>query len=272
MSLVDSHAHLDMEDFDPDRESVLDRAHASGIAAILCPIEISSPRSAQVVLDLAARHDWIFAAAGLHPHRVSGRKPGVLAGIEKLASEKKIRAVGEIGLDFRYSYSSPDDQRQLFREQLLLAERLALPAIIHSRTAGAEIAALIRETGFSRGGILHCFTEDWEFARQMMAAGFYISFSGILTFPNARPLREVAARVPLDRILVETDAPYLAPVPFRGRRNEPAYVIETAKLAAGLKKMSGEEFFEAVGRNFHAFLAGSGSPAPALFEKTDPEC
>jgi TatD DNase family protein len=264
MTIVDSHAHLDMDEFDPDREAVLERAFESGISSILCPIEVSSPKSADVILGLAARHDRIFASAGLHPHQASGPGLPSLARIEKLAAGKKIRAVGEIGLDFHYSYSSPDDQGRAFREQLDLAERLGLPAIIHSRNAGAEIARIVRDTGFKRGGILHCFTERGDLAREMMAFGFYISFSGILTFPNAGPLREVARTIPIDRILVETDAPYLAPVPFRGKRNEPAYVIETAKVVADLKNLSLEDFSEAIRRNFDAFLALGRAPSAAV--------
>jgi len=259
--LVDSHAHLDREEFGPDRENVIQRALNSGIEAILCPVDISSERSADITLGLTARYPELSAAAGLHPHQASWLASGSLSGIERLAAEKKIRAVGEIGLDFHYSYSSPDDQRRAFGDQLRLAERLGLPAIIHSRVAGAEILRVVRETGFSRGGVLHCFTEGWEFARAMLDAGFYISFAGILTFPNARAVREVAERVPLDRILVETDAPYLAPVPFRGKRNEPAYVIETARLAAGLKKVSLEAFSEAVLGNFRRLFPSGGGDA-----------
>ena len=252
--LIDSHAHLDMEEFDPDREDVLRRAFEAGIRALLCPIDISSERSLTITLGLAFEGLTCLASAGLHPHQAKLLSPVLLAAVERLAAEKKIRAIGEIGLDFHYDFSSPDEQRKAFREQLALARGLALPAIIHSRAAGPEIAQAVREEGFSNGGVLHCFTEDWEFAKTMLDAGFFISFSGIVTFPKAENLRRIAARIPLDRLLVETDAPYLAPIPHRGRRNEPAFIVETAALLAGLTNMPLDQFAETVTRNFNTLF------------------
>jgi len=160
--------------------------------------------------------------------------------------------VGEIGLDYHYDLSPADTQRRCLRDQLAVASRAGLPVILHSRLSGADIIAAVDGERFARGGILHCFTEDRATAEAMIDRGFFISFSGILTFPKAGALRDVAARVPLDRLLVETDSPYLAPVPYRGagRRNEPAYVVETARVLAGLRGLSLEELAEATTGNF----------------------
>jgi TatD DNase family protein len=243
-----------MEEFDADRDDVLRRAFQAGIRALLCPIDISSERSLTITPGLASEGLTFHASAGLHPHQAKLLSPTLLAAAEKLAADKKIRAIGEIGLDFHYDFSSPDEQRKAFREQLSLAQGLGLPAIIHSRAAGPEIAQAVREEGFSNGGVLHCFTEDWEFAKTMLDAGFFISFSGIATFPKAGNLRRIAARIPPDRLLVETDAPYLAPIPHRGRRNEPAFIVETAALLAGLTNMPLDQFAETVTRNFNTLF------------------
>jgi TatD DNase family protein len=255
--LLDSHAHLDMEEFDPDRGEVLDRAFKAGIRTVLCPIDISSERSLAVTLNLPSGRPAILAAAGLHPHQAKLLSPAVLAAVERLAFEKKICAIGEIGLDFHYDHSTLGEQTRAFREQLALARAVNLPAIIHSREAGPDILRAVQAETFKNGGILHCFTEDWEFAAAMLDAGFFISFSGIITFPKSQALRDIAAKVPADRLLVETDAPYLAPVPNRGRRNEPAYVVETAACAARLKGMDLARFAETISRNFKVLFPKS---------------
>jgi len=258
-TLVDSHAHLDMEEFDHDREDVLRRAREAGLGTILCPIEISSKRSLAVTLELAAQEPAIRAAAGLHPHQAKRLSSELLSAVERLAGEKKIRAVGEIGLDFQYDFATPDEQRKAFREQLALAQAVDLPVIVHSRNAGPEIIGAVREERYARGGVLHCFTEDWECAEAVLDAGFFISFSGIVTFPKAENLRRIAARIPPDRLLVETDAPYLAPVPYRGKRNEPAFIVATAALLAGLINMPLDRFAETVSRNFATLFEGLGA-------------
>ena len=239
-----------MPDFDPDRDEVLRRAWDAGVTDILCPIDLTEPRSVAGVLALAAADPRIRAAAGVHPHQAKLETPAHADALRRLAAEGRIVAVGEIGLDYHYDFSSPAEQLETFRRQLVLAREARLPVIIHSRNAGHDIAAAVREEGFDRGGVLHCFTEDWGFAREMLDRGFFISFSGIVTFPNAAGLREVAAKVPDDRILVETDAPYLAPVPFRGKRNEPAYVLATAARVAEVRGMAPEELAASVTRNF----------------------
>jgi TatD DNase family protein len=250
--LVDSHAHLDMPEFDTDRAEVVRRAGEAGIVAILCPADLTRAASLPAVAALAGGRPAVLAAAGVHAHQAKDLTAGHLAELEALAGRGAIRAVGEIGLDYHYDFSPVEAQHRALRDQLAVAAKAGLPVILHSRLSGADILAAIDAESFARGGILHCFTEDWDTARAMLDRGFFISFSGILTFPKAGALREVAAQVPLDRLLVETDSPYLAPVPYRGsgRRNEPAYVVETARVLAGLRALSLEALAEATTRNF----------------------
>ncbi len=252
LRLVDSHAHLDMPEFDADRPEVVRRAFAAGLAAILCPADLTRPAGLAVIESLAAEFGPILAAAGVHPHQAKDLTADHLRELAALAARSAIRAVGEIGLDYHYDLSPREAQLRALRAQLAFAGTAGLPVILHSRLAGADVIASVDGERFGRGGILHCFTEDWTVASAMLDRGFLISFSGILTFPKAGALREVAARVPLDRLLVETDSPYLAPVPYRGagRRNEPAFVVETARVLAGLRGLSLEALAEATTRNF----------------------
>lgn len=249
--LVDSHAHLDMEEFDADRDEVIRRAFQAGLRVILCPADLVHPKSLEKILNMARNHA-VVAAAGVHPHQSSAFSDVHERKIEDLARAGAIRAVGEIGLDFHYNLSPPDIQTTVFRRQLALAEQLGLPAIIHSRNSGDALREAVKAEGFSRGGILHCFTEEPAVAEDMMTRGFFISFSGILTFPGAASLRDAASRIPADRLLVETDAPYLTPAPFRKRvrRNEPLYVAETAKVLAGIINLSPAETAEITTGNF----------------------
>ncbi len=251
--LVDSHAHLDMADFDADRDLVLDRAFEAGVRTVLCPVELADGSSLKTILDLRARHpDRVVAAAGVHPHRAKDLSDAHLDAIRELARAGSIKAVGEVGLDFYYGLSPADAQRRALREQVLLARDLGLPLIVHTRQAGSEAADIIAEAGFEGRGVLHCYTEGWDLARTMLDRGFLISFTGILTFPKAGDVREVAQKVPLVRLMVETDSPYLVPVPWRGRqkRNEPALVADVARALAGLKGVSFEALAEATTRNF----------------------
>jgi TatD DNase family protein len=263
--LVDSHAHLDMAEFDADRRDVVRRAFAAGVVAILCPADLTRPESLPAIAGLRAEFPAVLAAAGVHAHQAKDLAPAHLERLEALAAGGVIRAVGEIGLDYHYGFSPADVQREALRAQLGLASRAGLPVILHSRLSGPDIVAAVDGERFGRGGILHCFTEDWATARAMLDRGFHISFSGILTFPKAGDLREVAAKVPLDRLLVETDSPYLAPVPYRGsgRRNEPAYVVETARVLAGLQGLPLDSLAEATTRNFAGLFP---------FEKGAGEC
>ncbi len=255
LSMIDSHAHLDMPEFDADRADVLARARAAGVRTILCPIDIASSRSRTLVLDMASRDPGIRAAAGLHPHEAAAWTEEMAGTIAGLARSGVLTAIGEIGLDYHYNRSPPDTQRAVFRRQLALAGALGLPVLIHSREAGVDIVADVDAERFERGGILHCFTEDPAFAAAMIARGFWVSFSGIVTFPKAGILRETARTIPPGRLLVETDSPFLAPVPHRGKRAEPAFVVETARCLAGLTGLSETGFEALTEANFLAFLA-----------------
>lgn len=253
---VDSHAHLDMEEFDKDRDEVIKRAYQEGIIAILCPADITDQESTQTTLNLIDKDKNIIASAGIHPHQAKLFMPNHIKKITGLAREGKIVAVGEIGLDFHYNLSPPQRQEEVFHHQLATAQNIGLPVIVHSRNSGMRTAQAVEEEHFTKGGVLHCFTEHWELAKRMLDQNFYISFSGILTFPKAEQLREVAKKIPLERIMIETDSPFLVPSPFRGRikRNEPAFVIETAKVLAGLKNVSLGELAETTTRNFETLF------------------
>ena len=252
MKFVDSHAHINSEDFQDDRNQVIARAFQEDIQAILCPAELTKPKNCQVAQDLIEKHANIFVAAGVHPHNAKDFHVEVASTLRRLASEKKIFAVGEIGLDFHYNFSSPEEQRKAFRSQLNLAQDLGLPVVIHSRNAANEIVSAVEEEGFSNGGVLHCFTENWEFAEHMLDQNFLLSFSGILTYPNAQSIRDVAKKLPLEKTLIETDSPYLVPAPYRGRikRNEPVYVKEVAKTLADIQKVDIGEIARVTSRNF----------------------
>lgn len=252
MKFVDSHAHINSEGFRDDRDRVIARAFQEDIQAILCPAELTEPENYQVAQDLIEKHENIFVAAGVHPHNAEAFHPEMASTLKRLASEKKICAVGEIGLDFHYNYSSPEEQMKAFRNQLNIAQDLDLPVVIHSRNAAEKIAKAIEEEDFTKGGVLHCFTENWEFAEFMLDQNFFISFSGILTYPNAQSIRDVAKKLPLEKTLIETDSPYLVPVPYRGRikRNEPVYVKEVAKTLADIQKVDIGEIARVTSRNF----------------------
>lgn len=256
LTLVDSHAHLDMEEFDDDRDEVLQRARQEGVIAVLCPADLTNPNSTQTALDLIEKNENIIASAGVHPHQAKLFTPDHVRKLEELARERKIMAVGEIGLDFFYNLSPPQQQEAAFRHQLATAQSIRLPVIVHSRDSGMRTAKAVEEENFKKGGVLHCFTEDWGLAKRMLDQNFSISFSGILTFPSANQIREVAQKIPLDKIMVETDSPFLVPSPLRGRikRNEPVHVIETAKVLAELKKISLGELAEITTRNFETLF------------------
>jgi len=254
-----------MEEFDEDRDQVVQRAFQEGIKPILCPADVTNPKSIEKTFDLTEKYESLIAAAGVHPHQAKHFTPSHIQRIEELAGEKKIKAVGEIGLDFHYDFSPRHEQQEVFCHQLNLAQKLELPVVVHSRNAGKEVAKAIEEQHFSKGGILHCFTEDWALAKRMIDHNFLISFSGILTFPKAQPLREIAKKIPLEKLLVETDSPYLVPFPLKGtkKRNEPAHVIETAKVLAGIKKISLDKLAYATSQNFESLF---------MFEIKNPRC
>ncbi len=241
-----------MSAFDEDRFDVIQSAFQEGIKAILCPAEITESESIHITTELTRTYKSIFASGGVHPHKAKDFTAESLTKIESLAEDKKIHAVGEIGLDFHYNLSPPDYQVLAFRQQLNLAQKLDLPVIIHSRKASQSIIDCIEEEKYTRGGVLHCFTGDWNFAQKMLDKNFFISFSGIVTFPKAHELREVARKMPLDHLLIETDSPFLAPVPFRGKikRNEPKFVKDIAQFIAEIKNISWPDFSDQTTLNF----------------------
>lgn len=254
--LIDSHAHLDTPAFDADRAEVIARARAAGVELFL---EIAGSDVAKGSLDtgiaLAEQHEFIYAAVGLHPHEASLYDEELEQKFLQLIQHPKVIGWGEIGLDYYYDHSPRDIQRSVFRRQLELALQVQMPVIIHTRDAEEDTIQLLREAWFERGGaeiggIIHCFTGTQKLADAALAMGFLISFSGVVTFKNAAELRAVAAATPLDRLLVETDCPYLAPVPYRGKRNEPSFVKETASFLATLRAMSLEEIARVTSENF----------------------
>jgi len=250
--IADSHAHLNAKDFDKDREEVIKRAFNAGVKAILCPTEVSDDKNKSTTLSLLQNHKHILAAGGVHPHNARLYNQNHERIIRDMAVQKKITAVGEIGLDFHYNYSPPSKQKEVFGKQLALAQELKLPVIIHSRLAASHVLDSLKKQNFTQGGVLHCFTENIDFAKKMVEQGFYVSFSGIITYPKAHALRETSKKIPSNNLLVETDAPYLTPIPHRKKmkRNEPVFVIETAKILADIKKMPFESFAEKMYHNF----------------------
>lgn len=249
--LVDSHVHLDTKAFDDDREAVISRARQSGVDLML---EIAGSDVGEGSLDrgikLAEEVDFIYCAVGLHPHEASLFDRELEQVLITLSSHPKVVAWGEIGLDYHYNYSPPEVQRSVFKRQLEIAADRSLPVIIHTREAEDDTIEILSEFSSSFGGVMHCFTGSRKLAQAALDLGFHISFSGVLTFKNAGELREIASEAPLERLLVETDCPYLAPVPHRGKRNEPAFVVETAKEIARLRSVSFETIADATTSNF----------------------
>ncbi len=254
--LVDSHAHLDDSDFDADRGAVIERARAAGLRYLLVAGGGTGPDHLDSPLAIAASHDWIYASVGVHPHEARHFTDSHAEKILKLAQHAKVVAVGEIGLDYYYDHSPRDVQKQVLIRQLELAREIKLPIIIHCRDAWEDLRAIVethwKPTGL--GGILHCFTGSIDDAHTFLDWGFMISFAGNLTYKKAENLREAARVIPLDRLLTETDSPYLAPVPYRGKRNEPVYVRAVTQELARLRTLPEEELARQVLENFEKFL------------------
>lgn len=239
ISLIDTHTHLTFPQFDDDRSEVIERAWNSGLEHIIVVGAGEGMDGNAKAIDLARTDSRIFATIGVHPHDAEGATDAWLDGLRRLAADDKVVAIGEMGLDYRHRHSAPDVQRKKFRELLLLADEIGKPVVIHDRDAHEDVWKIIQEVGVpKKGGVFHCFSGDIGFAKRVIAAGFYISIPGVVTFRNAQDLQEVAAVVPLERLLVETDCPYLAPEPYRGKRNEPAYVKAVAERIAKLKGLS----------------------------------
>lgn len=255
---VDSHAHIDGPEFDVDRDEVVARARSAGVGAIL-NVGTGDPRSGALerAIETAELFENVYAAVGVHPHDARLFDEEAAARILKLVRESpRILAWGEIGLDYHYDNSPREVQREVFRIQLRLAREAQLPIIIHTREAEEDTVKILSEEWSigARGGILHCFTGSQWLSDAALELGFLISFSGVVTFKKAGELREVARRVPLERLLVETDCPFLAPVPHRGKRNEPSFVVEVARTLAELRGMEIEEFGRRTTENFHRFF------------------
>ncbi len=235
--LIDTHTHLDDVRYHDDRDAVITRAREAGVDAFLtigCDLATS-----QAAVTLATRYPFVYASIGVHPHEVKHIGDGWYDEFRRLASNENVVAYGEIGLDYHYNHSSPKEQRERFREQVQLARELTLPVIIHTREAQEDTIAILKEEKASEiGGVFHCFSGDTWLAKAALDLGFYLSFSGILTFTNATILRDIAKNTPLDRVFIETDCPYLTPVPYRGKRNEPAFVSYVAQQLASIHGLS----------------------------------
>ncbi|MCA1592229.1 MAG: TatD family hydrolase [Acidobacteria bacterium] len=258
MLFVDSHAHIDGEEFDADRDEVVARAREAGVRAIL-NVGTGDPHGENLkrAVALAEKYEGIYAAVGVHPHDARLFDESAEARLLKLVkSSERVIAWGEIGLDFHYDNSPRDVQRAVFARQLRLAREVGLPVVIHSREADKETVEILREElpSAKPGGIMHCFGGSAAMAESVLELGFMISFAGNVTFKKAEPLREVARSVPLDCLLIETDCPFLTPVPFRGRRNEPAYVVETARFLAELRGLDVSELGRVTSANFARFF------------------
>lgn len=259
--LVDSHCHLDMLDLAPfggTVDGVLAAAHASEVGHFLCVAVNLEDYPA--MLRIAETHADVTVSVGVHPNERDGRDPSVDELVE-LAGHPRVVAIGETGLDYFRSEGDLDWQRDRFRRHIVAAGQAGKPLIIHSRDAGDDTIKILEEEGAAQtGGVMHCFTGDWALAEQAMSLGFYISFSGIVTFRSATVLQEVARRMPLERMLVETDCPYLAPVPHRGKPNQPAYVRYTAEFIAGLRGESYDDIAAVTTANFRTLFQPPAMP------------
>lgn len=240
MMLFDTHAHLNAEQFDTDLEEVIARAKAEKVERIVV-VGFDKPTITRA-MELIEEYDCIYAAIGWHPVDAIDMTEEDLSWIKELSSHEKVVAIGEMGLDYHWDKSPKDVQKEVFRKQIALAKEVNLPIIIHNRDATEDVVTILKEEGAEEvGGIMHCFTGSAEVARQCMDMNFYISFGGPVTFKNAKKPKEVAKEIPNDRLLIETDCPFLTPHPFRGKRNEPSYVKYVAEQLAELKGLTYEE-------------------------------
>ena len=270
MELIDSHAHVDNEAFADDRPAMLERARAAGVSTLLAIGTGPGPHKLDAAIPFAEAYDWMYTTVGIHPHEAKEVTPDHLATLEMLARHPKVIAWGEIGLDYYHDHSPRDVQERVFRDQITLARTAKLPIIIHCRDAWSDCLRILedawRPTGL--GGILHCFGSTLEDARRGMEMGFLISFAGNSTYPKAQNIRDVAKALPLQNILIETDSPYLAPQPFRGKRNEPAHVVEVAKALANVRNSQDREIAAATAENFRRlFRLVQPSAAPNVMSR-----
>ena len=253
---VDSHAHIDGTEFDADRAEVIERARAVGVTTIL-NVGTGDPHSGafERAVELGQKHQNLYTAIGTHPHDARLYDDRAEEKIKALTKSERVIAWGEIGLDFHYDNSPRDVQIQVFKRQLRAARECDLPVVIHTREAEPETIEILKTdyADAKRRGVFHCFSGSPDLARSALDLGFMISFSGIVTFKKADELRAVAKEVPLNRLLIETDCPYLSPIPYRGKRNEPAYVVEVARCLAGLHGVDIEDIARITTENFHTF-------------------
>jgi TatD DNase family protein len=248
--LIDSHAHIQGAEYAADSDAVIRRAREAGVEKIIVVGGAGDLSSNEAAVALAQSYPDLYATVGMHPHDAKAVGDEELKRLRQLTANSRVIAVGETGLDFYYNHSPHDTQRNLFARFIDMARETGLPLVVHERDAHREVADLLRaEGGGAVRGVIHCFTGDYEAARNYLDLGFYLSFTGILTFKNAEPLRDVVRRLPLQKIFVETDSPYLTPVPYRGKRNEPAYVRFVAETVAKIKGIDLEEVAQTTTRN-----------------------
>jgi len=249
--VIDSHCHLDDRQFDADRDAAIWRARAAGVEAMLAIGTGDGPPDLEAAIRLAESHECIYATVGVHPHDAAKATEETFARLAALGKHPKVLAVGEIGLDYHYDFSPRDVQRAVFERQLALATAAGLPVVIHTREAWEDTISILR-ANWGGEGIMHCFTGDAAQARQALDLGFHLAFGGVLTFPKAEAVREAARITPSEKLLVETDCPYLAPAPLRGKRNEPALILETVRRLAQVRGCNPEEIAAATTANFEA--------------------
>ena len=254
--LVDSHCHIDFAELD-ERPALIDRARAAGVRTMLT-IGTKAEELAEVI-EIASSDPDIWATVGIHPHEAQATPDDIIDRLADMVAHPKVIGIGETGLDFHYDHSPRERQAELFRAQCRLARAAGLPVIVHSRNADTETAAILKEEGVTRG-IIHCFSTTRALSEPALALGFHISISGIVTFKNADELRGIVGEIPLDRLLIETDAPYLAPIPMRGKTNEPAFIVHTAARVAELKGISAEELGRITTDNFFRLFTKATRP------------
>ncbi len=251
MRLIDSHAHLDMKDrLSASPDVILERAWENNLVAVIAVAGATRVGQFEQTFGLAKKHRRVFTTAGIHPHAADAATPDALDKLRFALDAPKNRALGEIGLDYHYNYSDPKEQRRAFIAQVKMAHKARLPVVVHTREADEDTLAILKDEGACDvGGVIHCFSSGETLAREALNLGLYLSFSGIVTFPRSVEIQKVAAWAPVERILVETDAPFLAPVPHRGRPNEPAHVRHVAEKIAQLRDIELEPLAEATVKN-----------------------
>jgi TatD DNase family protein len=256
LEIIDSHAHLEFEQFNEDRDAVLQRARDAGLTTILAIGGAGGPDELNSAVPFAETHDWIYATAGIHPHEAKLATEAHFRHLEELTRHPRVIACGEIGLDYFYDHSPRDVQQKVFRRQLEIAGAAKLPIVIHCRDAWPGCIEILesdwRASGL--GGIFHCFTGNLDDAQRGIDMGFLVSFAANITYPKMQPLRDVAGKLPLDRILTETDSPFLPPQPLRGKRNEPANVVEVARTLATVRNLNPEEVARVTAQTFRRFF------------------